>query len=189
MDISDSGNVDRYGDDFVRHCLPILKSFKYNKLIRKEIDVIHEKVFNKLGVVNKFQLKDKFEGEAYLRNVTYQFASLININRIINFTPNPLKLGIEEVVKSSVEFNGVKLKILNFIFGQDLLFKYDSTKEYDGFVIILHRDETSSYLCGFIYSDELISLSENLPYCHTSSRKGFKKFNEFKKLKPLESIL
>lgn len=188
MDILQSGNINRYDNEFMKYCFPLLKSFFYYKITRKELNVIQSKVFLQLGVKNKFELKDKFEGGSYLQNITHLFKSYITISKILDIDFDLMKSSIPEISDNVILIKNKKIRIANFLFGQKLLFKYDLNWINDGIIVALHRDESNIFICGYIDRKTIFELYESRDFFNNSTRSENKIFTDFDKLIPITKI-
>ena len=85
MDIILSGNIDRHNPKFFDKVMNRLKEYPYHRITRRESEPLSKIVVTHFGLNDKFQLKDKFEGEAFYKNASCVFASILSINKILNF--------------------------------------------------------------------------------------------------------
>jgi hypothetical protein len=189
MDINDSGNNNKPDVDFLKYCLPFLRTFPYNKLLRKDLIKIQSQVLKQIGVSNIFELKDKFEGEAFLKKTTTTYSTHLFLNRFLGFDRDVFELDVQKDGNKFETLNGKFYQIINFNFGQRCLFEYnnnDTTR--DGVIFVLHRAEMT-YLCGYMKEREIQLLYEDAPYYTTSTRNGYKVFIHFDKLKSLKELM
>jgi len=188
MDIIESGNNDKPDVEFLKYCLPLLKSFPYHKLLRKDLINIQSQVLKKIGVSNIFELKDKFEGEAFLKKTTIAYSTHLFLNRFLGFDRDVFELDVQKDGNKFHTLNGKLYEIVNFNFGQRCLFEYKNNDIVrDGLIFVLHRAEMT-YLCGYITEMEIQFLYEDAPYYTTSTRNGYKIFINFDKLKSLKDL-
>ena len=92
MDIILSGNIDRHNPKFFDKVMNRLKEYPYHRITRRESEPLSKIVVTHFGLNDKFQLKDKFEGEAFYKNASCVFASILSINKILTLVPVVAKI-------------------------------------------------------------------------------------------------
>jgi|688.fasta_scaffold47646_5 hypothetical protein len=185
MDIILSGNIDRHNPKFFAQVMSKLKEYPYHRITRRESEPLSKIVVSHFGLNDKFQLKDKFEGEAFYKNASCVFASILSINKLINLNFDLSSITISTLNNPVLEINGKNYRIVNFSFGQMPRFTYNEDWINDGLIFSLHRDEYSCYICGFIGRDLLIEKYESVKFDVTSTKVNVKEFVDFDLLKSI----
>jgi hypothetical protein len=189
MDIILSGNIDRHNPKFFDKVLNRLKDYPYHRITRRESEPLSKIVVSHFGLNDKFQLKDKFEGEAFFKNASCVFASILSINKILNLNYNLNDISIETLNCPIVEIKNKKFRIVDFSFGQMPRFVYDKSWINDGLIFSMHRDEFSSYICGYIEHDDLLEKYKNVGFDVTSTKINVKEFFDFENLTDIKNLL
>ncbi len=188
MDIILSGNIDRHNPKFFERVMPKLKEYPYHRITRRESEPLTKIVVSHFGLKDKFQLKDKFEGEAFFKNASCVFASILSIKKVLDLNLDLSEITIELLNTPVIQINDKKIRIVDFTFGQLPRFVFDKAWVYDGLIFSMHRDEFSSYLCGFILSEDLMTQYESVGFDKTSTKVNVKEFLDFGLLKPIISL-
>ena len=150
MDIILSGNIDRHNPKFFVQVMSRLKEYPYHRITRRESEPLSKIVVTHFGLNDKFQLKDKFEGEAFYKNASCVFASILSVNKLLNLNFDLTTISIGLLNTPTMLIGGRRFRIVNFSFGQMPRFTFDEEWVNDGLIFSMHRDEYSCYICGFI---------------------------------------
>jgi len=185
MDIILSGNIDRHNPHFFTQVMSRLKDYPYHKITRRESEPLSKIVVEHFGLNDKFQLKDKFEGEAFYKNASCVFASILSINKLLNLNFDLTSISIGLLSNPVIMISGKRFRIVNFSFGQMPRFTFDEDWINDGLIFSMHRDEYSSYICGFIEKEALIESYSNIKFDGTSTKVNVKEFVHFDFLKSI----
>ena len=82
-----------------------------------------------------------------------------------------------------------KFRIVDFSFGQMPRFVFDKTWINDGLIFSMHRDEFSSYLCGYIEYAVLYEKYEKVGFDITSTKVNVKEFVDFEILTDITNLV
>ena len=189
MDIILSGNIDRHNPKFFDKVMNRLKEYPYHRITRRESEPLSKIVVTHFGLNDKFQLKDKFEGEAFYKNASCVFASILSINKILNLNYNLIDISIETFNCPVVDIKNKKFRIVDFSFGQMPRFVFDKSWINDGLIFSMHRDEFSSYLCGYIEYAVLYEKYEKVGFDITSTKVNVKEFVDFEILTDIMKLV
>ncbi len=189
MDIYTSYNNDSFSVKFCKHVLPELKSFHYSKLLKRDEDKITQIVLKELKVTSKYELNDKFEGAAFLKNYLNLFSTLIAIHLKLGLKFDIDTYPIIKLKNNKLKFGKLTYRIINFRFGEVPLFKYEENWIKDGIIFALHRDERFCYICGFMSSSTIKQLYQDQPFVGSTFREDMKEFLHFKNLECIENII
>ena len=184
MNVSEPIFNDVIDAKFHKIVLPNLKEYTYYKLKRIEISIVVELVSKYLGLENKFEIKDKFEGDTFLNNNKRIYSTMLNITKNNKNLKIDSELTIESMREKVLKINDKKFRIVNFRFGALPLISLDKDFILNGLILSVNSDEISSYICGFISSEELLSLYKQ------KNKKDSKRieFDGFSKLKPISVL-
>lgn len=188
MDIIISGNNDRHNPKFFLQVINRLKEYPYHKITRKESEPLSKIVVSHFGLHDKFQLKDKFEGEAFYKNASCVFVSILSIKKLINLDFDLTSIAIGLLNNPIIELSGKRFRIVNFSFGQMPRFTFDEEWINDGLIFSMHRDEFSCYICGYIDKKLLIEKYANIKFDVTSMKVNVKEFVDFDLLTSINSL-
>jgi hypothetical protein len=183
MDIILSGNIDRHNPMFFTQVMSKLKDYPYHRITRRESEPLSKIVVSHFGLNDKFQLKDKFEGEAFYKNASCVFASILSINKLINLKFDLSTISIAILNNPILDINGKSFRIVNFSFGQMPRFTFSEDWVMDGLIFSMHRDEYSSYICGYIERELLFEKYSGVKLDITSTKVNVKEFVDFDLLK------
>jgi hypothetical protein len=189
MDIILSGNIDRHNPKFFDKVMNRLKEYPYHRITRRESEPLAKIVVTHFGLNDKFQLKDKFEGEAFYKNASCVFASILSINKILNLNYNLNDISIDTLNCPVIEIKNKNFRIVDFSFGQMPRFVFDKSWINDGLIFSMHRDEFSSYICGYIEFDVLYEEYKKVRFDITSTKVNVKEFVDFEILNDITNLI
>ena len=179
MDIILSGNIDRHNRKFFVQVMSRLKEYPYHRITRRESEPLSKIVVTHFGLNDKFQLKDKFEGEAFYKNASCVFASILSVNKLLNLNFDLTTISIGLLNTPTMVIGGRRFRIVNFSFGQMPRFTFDEEWVNDGLIFSMHRDEYSCYICGFIEKELLMEKYSGVKVDSTSTKTNVKEFVDF----------
>lgn len=188
MDINVTGNNDRHDPRFFKVVLPLLKEYLFYKVTRRDINLISELVVKHFGLNNKFELKDKFEGEAFLKTKISSYSTLVALNKFLDLNIDVNESGLDLLNDGFIQIGKSKFRVVDFHFGELPGFVYDKKWIGNGIIFSLHRDEHSCFLCGFIHKEELLDLYKKSQDNLNVSRTQVKTFVDFKSLKSVLTL-
>jgi hypothetical protein len=188
MDIITSGNIDRHNPVFYQKVISRLRQYPYYKIKRSELAVLDNLVLSHFGLKDKFQLRDKFEGEAYYKNASCVYTSVLFVRHLLGLNSSDLQVSIDLLSNPIISFQEKHFRVVNFSFGQMPKFIFDIKWMLDGVIFSMHRDEFSAYLCGFIDSKELYMLYSNVNFDLRSTKTNVKEFVNFEILKNVTDL-
>lgn len=179
MDIILSGNIDRHNPKFFVQVMNKLKEYPYHRITRRESEPLSKIVVAHFGLNDKFQLKDKFEGEAFYKNASCVFVSILSINKLLNLNFDLSTISIGLLNTPVMLIGDRRFRIVNFSFGQMPRFTFDEDWVNDGLIFSMHRDEYSCYVCGFIEKELLMKKYFDVKVDSTSTKTNVKEFVDF----------
>ena len=156
--------------DFIEHINPRLKEFDKYELSRSHEYKVRDQVIKHFKLKDINQLRDKFEGVAFLEK-TYKKAIALwltskvfdtELIKLDDFEPDSLKLNFF--------LKDINWEIVIFDYGDIPKFKI---KDKTNYVLILKRDLYCFYFCGKLLAENCTDLLEN--YNNTEFR--FTNFN------------
>lgn len=179
--------VETHDREFFQVVLPRLKSFYPIKITRKQTEQISEVIVASFGLSNKFQLKDKFDGAKFLNSRLKLYTSLVAIYKQLGVEMKPIEDISKILHEGYISIDDKQFRIVNFNFGEIPEINTESEFLLDGLIFALHRDEFNSYLCGFIYLDEIYEILK-LSSIYERPQKRKVKFKNFEILHPLSDL-
>ncbi|MFS4430902.1 hypothetical protein [Chryseobacterium sp. S90] len=178
--------------DYIKYLLPYKKSFQTINLSRREVVALEKLVINHLKVRDMSELRDKFEGQAFLDNFLYKSIPIIGIqkylkNTFIDFENISVDKFLSEITISDQIVNVV-------MFGSNLpLIDIDNNHP----CIFIHSTENSTLqLCGYassqVIKDNLLNVKKYGFGSKETIKGNFYGFNHllvFNSLCELESLI
>lgn len=178
--------------DYIKYLLPYKKSFQTINLTRREVVILEKLVINHLKVRDINELRDKFEGQAFLDNFLYKSIPIIGIqkylkNIFIDFENISVDKFLSEIIISDQVVNLV-------MFGSNLpLIDIDNNHP----CIFIHSIENSTLqLCGYassqIVKDNLLNIKRYGFGSKETIKGNFYGFNHliiFNNLSELENLV
>jgi hypothetical protein len=110
-------------------------------------------VLENLQLKNKYELKDKYEGDAYFNNILISYFGFKAIYSFQGKNEYINNLKIDEYIKGEIMINNLTFKISNFQFGTLPKFEPIKNESINGVIFCLYRDK-DVYLCGYINTKE-----------------------------------
>ncbi|WP_407485512.1 hypothetical protein [Elizabethkingia miricola] len=178
--------------DYIKYLLPYKNSFQTINLTRREIAILEKLVITYLKVRDMSEVRDKFEGQAFLDNFLYKSIPIIGIqkylkNIFIDFENINVDKFLSEITISD--------KVINVVmFGSNLpLIDIDN----DNPCIFIHSTEkTTLQLCGYASSQIVKNNLLNIKKYGFGSKEtikgnfyGFNHLIVFNSLSELESLI
>lgn len=144
--------------DFIEHINPRLKEFDKYELSRSHEYKVRDQVIKHFKLKDINQLRDKFEGVAFLEKIYKKATALWITSKVFNtelinlenFEPNSIKL--------EFSFDNKNWEIIVFDYGDVPKFKIKADTNY---VLILKRNIYCFYFCGLLIAENCSELYEN----------------------------
>lgn len=171
--------------DYIEHILPFRKSFKIINLYRKDIHYLETVVIKHLNLRDLNELRDKFEGQAFLNNYLDKTLPIIALQKYLKTNFIDLEKNLLRQVKCEISINNIIIKIIK---SENNLPLIDLSDDYP--IIIFNSTQNQIMeLCGFA-SLEVIknNLKDIKSYGFGSKEKMKGSFYGFDQLKMFDNI-
>lgn len=147
--------------DFIEHINPRLKDFTKFELSRSHEYKVRDQVIKHFNLKDVNQLRDKFEGVAFLEKTYKKAIALWIASKVLNFELIKLDEFEPKLLELKFYFDKKNWEIIIFDYGVIPKFKI---KEEINYLLILKRDNYCFYFCGILFeenSSEFIEESNN----------------------------
>lgn len=174
--------------DYIKYLLPYKKSYQTINLTRREIIVLEKLVIEYLKVRDIVELRDKFEGQAFLDNFLYKSIPIIGIQKYLkNIFVDFENISVDKFL-SEIIVDGRVVNVIMFSSNLPLI-DIDNDNPY----IFIHSTENSTLqLCGYGHSqmvkDNLLSIKQYGFGSKVAIKGSFYGFNHLKTFEDLSEL-
>lgn len=171
--------------NFISYVLPFRSTFEQIAISRRELSVLENLIIRYLSVRDLNELRDRFEGQAFLDNYLQKAVPLMGLQKYLKTSLIDFEAVSPDKVKSEVIIKGNKVKIIQFGNHLPLL----DTSDKLPCIFIYFTQKQIVELCGFASAytvQNSITDIKKFGFGSTETMKG--SFYGFDKLKMFESI-
>lgn len=143
--------------DFIEHINPRLKEFDKYELSRSHEYKVRDQVIKHFKLKDINQLRDKFEGVAFLEKTYKKAIALWITSKVLDTELIKLEDFETDSLKLNFFLNEINWEIVIFDYGDVPKFKI---KDNTNYVIILKRDLYCFYFCGKLLAENCLGLNE-----------------------------
>ena len=172
--------------EFLKHTGEFLRKYPQVKLTMKEEFAIRDNVLNSLGLKNLNQLRDRYEGQAFLDKTLKNYGGLVACQKHLGLEVTTIEdLNIKDF-RPQIKAENLVYDIKVFEFGQLPDLELNSIK--NAIIFVIQKDKSTFSICGF--GDKKMVLNNLVDSSNeTVNSVNLKKFIGFSSLKPIDGIL
>lgn len=131
---------------FLKYIGEHLRLYPQVKLSKNDQILIQNAVMSHLGLTNLNQLRDRYEGQAFLDKTTKNIGGSMAVRKHLNIEPLDLNITKLNDFQPSIQLNGQKVLVNVFKFGELPLVSVNEMKYPTLF--ILQKDTLTFLICG-----------------------------------------
>lgn len=146
--------------DFVKYVLPYNSRYITYNLSRADESKIISKTIESLGLTDLNQLRDRYEGIAFLENTMKRVVPLLILSKLLNIELISLRALQPKKLTQSISINQLEFEIKVFDYGTIPKFKILNTLPQ---LLFMKRDRFSYLFCG-IASTKLLNKETEMKF-------------------------
>lgn len=132
--------------DFINYVLPHAGKFINTDINYRDTKHIQEVVMKSFGLKNFKDLRDKFEGLAFLNKFTEKVVGVIGVRKVLQLENIDWESINPKDYKPFIEVEGVKVEVVTSDYGKIPLINANSRNPV---IIVLNRENKNISICGF----------------------------------------
>ena len=171
--------------NFIRYVLPFKSTFQQIAVSRRELSVLENLVIRYLSVRDLNELRDRFEGQAFLDNYLQKAVPLMGLQKYLKTDLVDFETISPDKIKPEVVINGKIVNVIQFANHLPLL---DTSDNFPCIFIYATQKQTLE-LCGFASESIVQNFITDIKKFGFGSKETMKgSFYGFDNLKMFESI-
>jgi len=171
--------------NYITYVLPFKSTFRQIAINRRELALLENLVISYLNVRDLNELRDRFEGQAFLDNYILKALPLMGLQKYLKTDLVDFENVLPDKIKSEIIIDGTAVNVIQF----GNLLPLIETSEKLPCIFIYSTQKQTLELCGFASSETVknyITDVKTYGFGSKETMKGF--FYGFDKLKMFESI-
>ena len=177
--------------EFINTVLKHRENYINESITYREYDQLKKKVMKTLGLSDMGELRDKYEGEAFLNNFVLKIISVLILQKILNRE----LINLEEVNPKDympvVNISGVDINVITCEYGELPIIQKDNRNPA---ILNVKRKQKDVWICGYASVDVLNKYQSEkgvtaIAAKNPESRVKFTGFGELKTFKSEEELL
>jgi len=171
--------------NFIRYVLPLRSTFHPITLSRRELSVLEKLVIRYLSVRDLNELRDRFEGQAFLDNYFQKAVPLLGLQKYLKTDLIDFENISPDKIKPEIKIDGNTVNVIQF---EDDLPLIDTSDNLPC-IFIYSTQKQILELCGFASAETVKNYIVDIKRYGFGSKETIKgSFYGFDKLKMFESI-